>query len=267
MIKAQKFSHIFIHLAIMAAITTLMLLGFFFWYLPSTTHHGDSITVPDLKGMGIEQLESFLTSRELRFEITADSVYAPEFPKESVVKQYPNPGEKVKRNRKVYLTLNQTTPPSVKMPDLVDVSVKNAQLILMTSGLVLGDIQYRPDLAQNAVLEQWYQGRKIEPGELLQKGAKIDLVVGDGLGNQTFEVPLFLGMNIDEAEFYLVGVGLRKGSVIYQLNDSIPLGTVMRQLPLPGDDIRIGDIVDLWVADDAFGTIKNRRRNNQENQP
>ncbi len=254
---------ILINLAVIGGIALLASLAFFYWYLPSTTHHGDSITVPDLRGITMDRLDEFVTSRDLLYEITEDSAYSTDYPKMSVVKQYPQVGEKVKRNRKIYITLNQNTPPSIPMPDLVDVSVKNAQLILQSSGLILGEITYQPDLAQNAVLEQWHKGRKIKAGEPLVKGSQIDLVVGDGLGNQTFDVPDFIAMDLDEAEFYLVGIGLRMGSVIYTKTDSLAPGSIVRQQPVFGEAIRIGDIVDLWVADDELNTYRNRKKEDE----
>ena len=255
-----------INLFIMAVIGFAGLWVFFEWYLPSATHFGESITVPDVRGISEEELEEFLSARDLRYEITPDSAFDAEYPILSVVKQYPSPGEQVKRNRKIYLTLNQATPPSIPMPDLVDVSLKNAQLILQSTGLVLGEITYKPDLAQNAVLEQWFNGREIKPGEPVQKGSVINLVAGDGLGNQTFEVPGFMGMPLEDVEFYLIGIGLKAGGIFYERNDTLAPGTVVRQRPEEGEEIRLGDLVDLWVADDKEGSFQKSRKkeDNQE---
>lgn len=248
------------HLGFMIGIGLVLVFLFFQVYLPSATHYGESITVPDLRGIQEDRLAELVSSRDLRYEITPDSAFDPKFEKLAVVKQYPMPGEKVKRNRKIYLTLNQATPPAIPMPDLVDVSLKNAQLILQSTGLVLGEITYKPDLAQNAVLEQRYKGRTIRPGEPVSKGSVIDLVVGDGLGNQLFEVPNFIGMELSDAEFYLIGIGLRTGSVIFQVSDSLRAGTIIRHQPPAGEEIRLGDLVDLWVADDSQGTFRRRRQ-------
>jgi beta-lactam-binding protein with PASTA domain len=257
---------ILLHLALIAALSLALLFFFFNWYLPSATHFGESITVPDLRGMEQDEIQGYLSSRDLRFEITADSAFSPEYPIQSVIKQYPQPGEQVKRNRKIYLTLNQATPPSIPMPDLVDVSLKNAQLILQSTGLVLGEITYKPDLAQNAVLEQWYQGREIKPGEPINKGSVINLVAGDGLGNQTFDVPSFVNMDLEDTEFYLIGIGLKAGGIFYEFNDSLRPGTIIRHRPEEGEEIRLGDLVDLWVADDAEGSYRKSRvkKDNQE---
>src|SRR5699024_195337 len=62
-----------INLAIVLAVTVALVLGFFYIYLPATTNHGETITVPDLKGMTYDQLEQFLTSRNLRYEVTDSS--------------------------------------------------------------------------------------------------------------------------------------------------------------------------------------------------
>ena len=65
---------------------------------------------------------------------------------------------KVKEGRKVYLTLNSIKPPKIKMPKLINGSVKNAQLILKTYDLFLGKINYVPDMAANAVIQQYHNG-------------------------------------------------------------------------------------------------------------
>lgn len=243
---------VLIHLAIIIAIGALIVLGFFYVYLPATTNHGETLTVPDLEGIAYENLDDFLTKRNLRYEVN-DSSYSAEFPPLTVLMQDPKPGSKVKENRKIYIGLNAQNPPNVKMPRLIDGSVKNAQMVLESYQLLLGEITYVPDLAQNAVLEQWYNGKAIESGTSIPKGSKIDLVVGDGLGNQVFEVPNVIGMPVDEAKTLIIGSGLQVESVTNEVSEENTPGTVIRQTPPAGGDIRIGASIDLWVADFVEG--------------
>jgi beta-lactam-binding protein with PASTA domain len=129
--------------------------------------------------------------------------------------------------------------------------VKNAQLILKSYDLVVGQIQLVPDLAQNAVLKQLVNGKEIAPGAPIAKGTKVDLVVGDGQGNQEFAVPNLVNMPQDEATTLLVGQGLQVGEVFEQAaEDGQAPGTVVRQRPVaaPNATIRMGQLVDLWVA-------------------
>lgn len=237
-----------VHLGIMFAIGLILLILFFYYFLPSYTNHGETITVPDLRGMTFEELDPYLSQRELRFEVESDSGYSSEVPPLTVLKQYPVAGSKVKANRKLFLNLNKTTPRKVLMPNLIDGSVKSAQMVLESYGLELGSIEYRPDLAQNAVLEQRLGGEVINPGDSIYQGSKVNLIVGDGLGNQMLEVPSLFGMDFEDAEFTVIGSGLRLGSILKaEPVDSLPVGAVIRQIPAAGESIRIGQDIDLWV--------------------
>jgi beta-lactam-binding protein with PASTA domain len=237
-----------IHIGVVVVIGLALLMVFFYYFLPSYTNHGETITVPDLQGMAYDELDQYLTQRDLRFEVESDSGYSAELPALAVLKQYPTAGSKVKSNRKLFINLNKTTPRKVSMPDLIDGSVKSAQMVLESYGLELGSIQYKPDLAQNAVLEQRFEGEVIEPGDSIYQGSTVDLVVGDGLGNQMLEVPELLGMDFEDAEFTVIGSGLRLGTVLKaDPVDTLEVGAVVRQIPASGTSIRIGQDIDLWV--------------------
>ncbi|WOK07296.1 PASTA domain-containing protein [Imperialibacter roseus] len=262
----NSWKDVLIQLALMVAIAVVFLLGFFYVYLPNTTNHGETITVPDLEGIPLDELDEFLTDRNLRFEINKDSGFSSQYPPLAVLKQFPLPNSKVKENRKIYISLNAKEPPKVRMPQLVDGSVKNAQVVLKSYDLLLGEITYASDMALNAVLKQLYQGKPISEGASVPKGAKIDLIVGDGLGNQVFNAPTLIGLTYEDAEFSVIGQGLKVGDVHYEEDgkatievksadgtvtyqeQSMPLGTVFKQSPSADKKIKIGDYIDLWIV-------------------
>ncbi len=248
-IKTKSWKDLLIHVGIILSGVLILFLGFFFIYLPTSTNHGETITVPDLSGMSVEQLKEFLTSRDLRYELY-DSDYVVNTKPNTVITQYPRPGSKVKEGRKIYITATMTNAPSVEMPELVNLSLRSAQMTLQSYGLQQGQIKYKPDLAQNAVLEQLYQGKTIKKNDKVPKGAKIDLVVGDGVGNTELDVPNIVGMPLSDAEFYLKGSGLQIGSIMYDNQRTETLGTVFKQNPpsLEGNKIHVGEVVDLWVV-------------------
>jgi beta-lactam-binding protein with PASTA domain len=238
-----------INLLIMAGITLVLLFVFFVIYLPNYTNHGESVTVPELEGMHHNELEQFLQARDLRYEVNLDSGFVSEARPLSVLKQNPKPGTKVKQNRKIYVTLNAENAPLIKMPGLVNTQLKNAQEILANYGLVRGDIVYVPDIGLNVVLEQKYRGRDIKEGFEIPKGSQIDLVVGDGYGNQSLAIPNLVGMDDADAEFLILGSGLRLGNVNYVKTDTVPKGTVIKQLPPEGINAKTGEQVDIWVSE------------------
>ena len=119
------------------------------------------------------ELDDYLSIRNLRYEITKDSGYSSEIPPLTVLKQFPMPNARVKQFRKIYLTLNSITPPMVKMPDLTNGSLKNALIILKNFDLKFGKTRYVADLAFNAVLIQKMNGEEVIPGTKIPKGSVI----------------------------------------------------------------------------------------------
>lgn len=256
-----------IHIGLAGLATIGIILFVFYVYLPVTTNHGESMTVPNLEGILLGDLGEFLEERDLRYEVEPDSGYSPKFPALAVLKQFPLPGAKVKEGRKIYITLNATNPPVVKMIDLKGRSLKNAQLELRSLGLQLGDITYKPDFALNTILAQFHQGQPLSAGQEIPKGSKIDFEVGDGLGNQTFQMMDLRDMVLDEAIFVMRGNGLKLGDVFYEESGKIAVdkenengettieyldakpGKVYKQSPKAERRVRIGQEIDLWIVE------------------
>lgn len=240
-----------IHLLVYLFTVVLALVLFFYVYLPITTNHGESITVPDIAGMSLEEARTFLESRNLAYVVN-DSSFSLDHAPGIVLSQYPKAGANVKENRKIYVSINASVPPEVRMPKLIDTSLKSAELTLRSFGLQVGTITYKKDLAQNAILGQYMGGNEIKSGTMVKKGSKIDLIVGDGLGETEFEVPQLVDMDFADAEVLLIGLGLRLGVVMY--DDSAEAirkqGSIIRQIPTAGRDkkIRMGETMDVWVG-------------------
>ncbi|AHM63238.1 PASTA domain-containing protein [Flammeovirgaceae bacterium 311] len=252
--KVTSFKHVLIHLAIILVTGFILLFLFFNIYLPSETQHGDSITVPNIQGRSYAELTDFMNQHRLRYEVN-DSTFSTDFPPLTVMKQYPLPGAQVKENRKVFVSLNAKNPPKVRMPNLVDGSVKNAQLVLKSFGLELGEITYEPNLAANAVLKQLHRGKPIEEGAYIAKGSKIDLVAGDGKGNNDFTIENLMGMDLETAQFNIIGSGLQVGEITYEAAPDKAPNTVLRQIPPAGAKVQIGETVDLWIVKFGPGQV------------
>ena len=265
LISANKWYDILKHIALMGFIGILLVLFFFYIYMPFSTNHGETLTVPDVRGVAFEDLDKFLGERKLRYEVTEDSGFSADLPPLSVLRQLPMPNAKVKENRKIYVTLNAEKPPLVRMPKLIGGSVKNAQLILKTYDLRLGTIDYQPDIALNYVLDQKIDGRRVLEGERIPKGSSIDLVAGDGLGRVSLESPNLIFLDQESAEFAIIGSGLKIGDVTYEKTGMAVIevekedgtieyeqqeaspGAVFKQRPNPGINMRIGQEVDIWI--------------------
>ncbi|MEP4533909.1 MAG: PASTA domain-containing protein [Cyclobacteriaceae bacterium] len=265
MAKEKTWKDLILNLFLIFGISLVSVFIFFYIYLPLTTNHGETLTVPDVRGVTLDELEDFLESRNLRYEVTVDSGFSATERPLAVLKQFPLPNSKVKENRKIYVTLNSEKPPLIRMPKLTEGSVKNATLILQTYDLALGEIIYVPDPYLNYILKQQIDGREVMEGERIPKGSKIDLVAGDGLGQQNLESPALIGHDLESAKVAIIGSGLKIGEIVHettnnavieemsadgimeQVEITVSPGSVVKQSPKKGGNMRLGQKVDLWV--------------------
>lgn len=248
MAKKSTGSILLYNLIAAIAATGLILGGVYAW-LSSYTHHGESISVPSIKGMSLEKAERFLEEKDLEYKII-DSLFVLDHKPGEVLEQDPAPDSKVKEGRTIYLTINASRPPKVKMPNLIDVSFRQAEAMLQSFGLKVGRTTYQPDLAKNAVLEQTYKGRNINPGTEIDKGSSIDLVLGDGVGNTEVMVPDLIGLTRGEALFALKGSYLNIGTV--HVDEGVrdtSNAKVYRQVPEADGTttLRLGEAIDLYL--------------------
>ena len=201
--------HAFAALAVIA----LVLWGAF-KFISTYTLHGKTIEVPDLKGKSMKAAADAIEDMDLRY-VVVDSIFDEENKPGTVVEQNPAAKFMVKQGRTVYLTVNAFNPPKVQMPNLIDVSLRQASAMLETYGLEVGNLKYVPDYAFNAVLHQLYKGRDIQPGTQIMKNSKIDLVLGDGLKGEKIPVPNLIGMTREEAQREIKAGSLDVGALVY----------------------------------------------------
>jgi len=198
---------------IVAIISGIVFLLLLFYSLRFYTRHGESIDVPSLKGITIDQAVKKLESQGFRYQV--DSVYQADKQPGLVIEQDPDAGTKVKLNRTLYLTIITKNAPEVQLPNLTEMAFLEAVSTLNNYGLKLGDTIYIPDIAEDRVLDVKYGGQKINAGQPIPKGSKIDLVLGNGKGASEVTVPNLVGSTLAEAIFSLRGASLTLGSVKY----------------------------------------------------
>jgi beta-lactam-binding protein with PASTA domain len=201
------------HLLLAVAIGVIILLITLVW-LKIYTHHGQAISVPNLTGLTLDEADDVVSSRKLNIEVL-DSIYANDMPRGTVVKQNPAPSSKVKVRRRIFVTMNAVNPEKASMPNLVSLSDRQAILALENAGLELGEVSYKPDFAVNSVLQQKLNGSVIEEGTMVEKGSRIDLVLGMGLSTETTTVPDLEGLDLAAAKAAITDRFLNFGLATY----------------------------------------------------
>ena len=246
-----------IRLFIVVAFLAGVVLFFFYIYLPASTNHQETITVPNLEGIHMDEIDKFLTNRNLRYEVN-DSSYSDEYPSLTILKQYPKAGSKVKEGRKIFISINSVSPPTVPVPDLTERSLLNAEAVLKSNELKRGKLTYKPNPHHNLVMEMRMDGKKLNPEDRIPKGSVIDLVVGNGDASSGFlDAPTLRGKDMEEARFLIKGYGLRIGLITVEGDTTNAQSVVIKQSPKAGKQVRLGDAIDLWIGPPEHKDILN----------
>jgi beta-lactam-binding protein with PASTA domain len=234
-------------LAFLLIFLTLEMLG---W----VTKHGEYLTVPSVKGKSTEEAKKLLESKG--FDVTIqDSVFTDSLQRGIVIKQLPDAEATVKVNRTVFLTVNRYMPPMVVMPELEGKSLGFALDLLQRSHLQLGDTTFKPDFMKGSILEQQYNGKKIEAGEKVIWGSKISLVIAGGLQDEQIMVPELVGKTFAEGKITLEALGVNVGAVIAKdaIKDTAN-AFIYRQNPDRYNDekkpvyIHPGQLMDIYIS-------------------
>jgi beta-lactam-binding protein with PASTA domain len=165
--------HILLAIAIAVIVGVVAL-----FVLDSYTRHDSEQPTPDFIGMDANELLHKEGASKDYIIVISDYLFSRKAAPGTVLKQDPHVGEMVKKGRKVYVTVASDVPPKVIMPQLQDVSLRQAEIMLKAIGLELGSVILKPSPYGNAVLEQLYKGRIITPGTEISAGEVITLVVG-----------------------------------------------------------------------------------------
>jgi eukaryotic-like serine/threonine-protein kinase len=220
------------------------------------TRHGQARPVPDFFGLTMEQTEKLAKKNKLSFQVI-DSVYTTLVPRGCIAEQNPKPGFKVKKWRRVILVINAFSPEMVVVPNLIDLPIRQASAVIESSGLKMGEPRYRSDLSIGIVLEQLYNGKKINPGDSLQKGSVVSFVLGKGLSNQRTPLPDLMWMNLEPARNKILISSLSLGTYVYDNTIRTAQDTlkafVYKQNPEYNENstMQLGSAIYLWLTVDS----------------
>lgn len=174
------------HLLIAIGITAVLIWATLYslsWY----TKHDNYIVVPDYRTLFVQDVLGNPDNRDYQFSVI-DSIFDPDKPGGSILSQDPAPGSKVKTNRTIYFTISSIIPEKTTMPDLRDLTLRQAQSMLESAGLKLGRLLYIRSFDEDAVQNQLFERKPIPPGTQLNKGSVIDLTIGMGAKAEEMKV-------------------------------------------------------------------------------
>ncbi|KAB7529513.1 PASTA domain-containing protein [Flagellimonas olearia] len=164
----------------LAVVATVLLVFLALQWLKSTTNHGEFVEVPDFSKMSVMDMRKAVEEAGLRYQVLDSSNYNPDYPRFSILDQDPPAGNKVKSNRKIYFTVNPSGYKKVSVPDIIQVTQRNAASMLRAVGLDVERVTYIDELGKDMVYNMKFKGKYVKPGDKLPKTSKVELICGNG---------------------------------------------------------------------------------------
>jgi eukaryotic-like serine/threonine-protein kinase len=203
--ESRIFKHIL--LVIAAFFGFILLISLFLrWF----THHGEALILPDYTGEYVELVMKDAKKRSFEL-VLIDSVFVLGKNGGMIISQNPLPGERVKRRRKVYLTVTKSKAdeiPSGRLPVLYGKSYERKSRELERGFQIFSKIiDYRYDAGpENYILAVLYEGDTIVSGNdrktdvMIEKGGTLEFVVSKTTGGYV-EIPNLICKTYAEALF------------------------------------------------------------------
>lgn len=179
----------------MLAVAVVAVVALYFW-LDHYTRHGDSVEVPDVCGLYYLDADASLAESQMR-SLVIDSMYIDTMSPGVVLDQVPRAGSSVKSGRTIYLTINALSPRKVTMPELKNLSYRQAEAIVKGLGLSAPQIIYWNSEYKDLVLNVMVDGRPVEAGDKLPVTARVVFSVGNGMYAPTRRLTAADSLSVD----------------------------------------------------------------------
>lgn len=178
------FKHPFvINLILMMVVSGVVVIGVLKW-LEHYTYHNKAVIVPDIKGLPLEEATLFLQNNGLRYNVI-DSVFAKEVAPGAIVEMTPKVGSKVKEGRIVFLTINATTSQVAEIPEVQDLSFRQAYALLRSRGFTQIETKYVAGGYKDLVLDIETHNRTLRTGEKIPLTTPLILNIYSGKENDS----------------------------------------------------------------------------------
>ncbi len=148
-------------------------------WLDIYTKHNEAVVIPDVKGLTMDLAVPFLEEKGIRYNII-DSVFSKDVPPGAVVEILPSPGSKVKEGRIVFITINAKTSQMAQIPEVQDLSYRQAYALLNSLGFKSVTVKYVPGDYTDLAIGVELNGKMLSDGVHVPLTSKLTLVVSSG---------------------------------------------------------------------------------------
>lgn len=213
------------------------------WFALVHTLHMGTLTIPDLRGLTVDEAARSSHDVGLALEVEPDGVYTADVPPGTIGAQDPHPGFHVKTGSTVRVRLSLGSQ-RIALIGLEGESLQGAERALGQVGLRLSrTARVNGQGDGNAVLAS-------DPGlgSEVPPGSGVALLVNATPRRELWVTPSFVALPYPTVADFLTRAGLRIGQVHRIAYPGVAGGTVLQQYPPGGSPLSRSDIVTLWVS-------------------
>lgn len=210
----------------------------------NTVHNQEqakSGVVPDV--VGFSQIEARTKVEAAGFvvgDISQSS--SASVPEGHILSQIPAAGMTVLLNSRIALVVS-SGPQTVVVPDVIGLQQAAAESEISAAALLIGAIT---TASSSTVPIGFVITQLPQAGSSVASGSSVSITVSSG--PEKISVPDVRGQTQSLATTAIVSTGLMLGSIARQSSSSVPVGTVISQLPIAGSLVAKGSTVDLIVS-------------------
>ncbi|GAP73417.1 PASTA domain-containing protein [Candidatus Symbiothrix dinenymphae] len=178
--KQEPFGRILLKNFLLALGVVLVFVFVVQQWLNLYTHHGQQVVVPDVKGLSLSEARIFFDKKELH-GVVVDSAFVRQKRAGTILETVPPAGNEVKEGRTIFLTINSHAALLLTIPEVKDISQRQASAMLKSIGFERVSIKKVRGAYQNLVLGlQNAHGQTVHGGERITGDTPLFLLVSSG---------------------------------------------------------------------------------------
>ncbi len=203
---------------------------------------GGNVLVPDFRGRHTSEV---MKIKPPNIEVvTRDQKYDDRQPKGYVIAQYPDPGTLVKPGKQVLITVSLGLQ-KVNVPNLIGKSMREVDVALMNSQLILGNSAY---VFSDKISPDRIVGQSPMSSEEYGVNKNVDLLISLGKKPETLPLPNLTGINLDAAKERIKSWGFNIGRTYSKPDSNRAKYQVISTSPSPYSHLRKGEVVNILVS-------------------
>lgn len=203
----------------------------------------EEVPVPDFTGQEI--VTAIETVNQLGVQLKVDRRESSvALPRDTIVSQTPPAGSGIKKGRQIHVVVS-LGPSEMQAPKLVGEHYRRADVIIRQAGFLPGTLSR---ISSDTVERDMVIAQDPQPGNPMDRGGKINLLVSTGKKIDLLVMPKLTGKNPEEAAMTVDRMGLSYRFIFQPSGNQHAQRMVVSQKPASGSPVQADATVEIVVS-------------------